>query len=74
MDFRTSNCAHYDRSSRTNSAEREIDCEALEAKSRHYFERMRLFEFLEIDSGIIMTEHDSSGRFIPPYSDKDSTP
>ncbi|MEK7144548.1 MAG: ATP-binding protein [Patescibacteria group bacterium] len=50
-----------------------IDCEALEAKSRHYFERMRLFEFLEIDSGIIMTEHDSSGRFIPLTQIKDST-
>lgn len=49
-----------------------ITCETLEAKSRHYFERMRLFKFLGIDSGITMTEHDSSGRFIPLTQIKDS--
>jgi len=49
-----------------------IRSEELEAKSRHYFERMKLFEFLGIDSGITMTEHDSSGRFVPLTQIKDS--
>jgi anti-sigma regulatory factor (Ser/Thr protein kinase) len=39
--------------------------EALEAKSKHYFERMGLFRILNLHSGISITEHDSSGRFIP---------
>ncbi|MBI4088880.1 sensor histidine kinase [Candidatus Kaiserbacteria bacterium] len=39
--------------------------EILEAKSKHYFERMGLFRVLGLDSGISITEHDSSGRFIP---------
>jgi anti-sigma regulatory factor (Ser/Thr protein kinase) len=42
-----------------------VSCEALEAKSRHYFERMKLFDFLGIESGMSITEHDPSGRFIP---------
>ncbi len=42
-----------------------IKCPPFEAKSKHYFERMRLFEFLQIKSGITMTEHDPTGRFIP---------
>ncbi len=49
-----------------------ISCEMLEAKSRHYLERMKLFEFLGIDSGMTFTEHDSSGRFIPLTQIKDS--
>ncbi|MDP1690039.1 MAG: ATP-binding protein [bacterium] len=49
-----------------------ITCEVLEAKSRHYFERMKLFQFLGIDSRITITEHDSSGRFIPLTQIKDS--
>lgn len=44
---------------------KKIKCEILEAKSKHYFERMGLFKMLKIDSGISITEHDSSGRFIP---------
>lgn len=39
--------------------------EILEAKSKHYFERMGLFRVLGLHSGISITEHDSSGRFIP---------
>jgi anti-sigma regulatory factor (Ser/Thr protein kinase) len=42
-----------------------VSCEPFEAKSRHYFERMGLFRFLGIESGIMMNEHDSTGRFIP---------
>lgn len=37
----------------------------LEARSKHYFERMGLFKLLRIKSGINITEHDPSGRFIP---------
>jgi anti-sigma regulatory factor (Ser/Thr protein kinase) len=46
--------------------------EVLEAKSKHYFERMGLFKFLKLNSGISMTEHDQSGRFIPLTQIKDS--
>lgn len=42
-----------------------ISCETPEAKSKHYLERMGLFNFLGIKSGINVTEHDPSGRFIP---------
>ncbi|MDP4007767.1 MAG: ATP-binding protein [Candidatus Peregrinibacteria bacterium] len=42
-----------------------IKCEKLEAKSKHYLERMGLFSFLGIDSGIQITEHEASGRFVP---------
>jgi anti-sigma regulatory factor (Ser/Thr protein kinase) len=49
-----------------------ITCETFEAASKHYFERMGLFRFLRIDSGITMTEHESAGRFIPLTQIKDS--
>lgn len=42
-----------------------IKCEHLEAKSKHYLERMGLFNFLGIKSGIQITEHEASGRFVP---------
>ncbi len=42
------------------------------AKSAHYLERMGLFKFLNIDSGIKITEHESAGRFIPLTTIKDS--
>ena len=42
-----------------------ISCEALEARSKHYFERMGLFQFLGIDSGINVVKHESAGRFVP---------
>lgn len=44
---------------------KDVVCEKLEAKSKHYLERMGLFTFLGIKSGISMTQHDPSGRFIP---------
>lgn len=47
--------------------------EALEAKSKHYLERMGLFRVLNLHSGISITEHDSSGRFIPLTQVRDST-
>ena len=37
----------------------------MEAKSKHYFERMGLFELLNLDSKIKITAHESTGRFIP---------
>ena len=49
-----------------------ITCEKLEATSKHYLERMNLFDFLKMDSGINITEHDSSGRFIPLTQIKNS--
>ncbi len=39
--------------------------EKLEAKSRHYLERMGLFKLLGLKSDIIITEHEPAGRFIP---------
>ena len=42
-----------------------IQCEHLEARSKHYLKRMGLFDLLNIDSGIEITEHEPAGRFIP---------
>lgn len=42
-----------------------IDVEQLEAKSKHYLERMGLFQLLNVDTGISVMEHESAGRFIP---------
>lgn len=39
--------------------------EKLEAKSKHYLERIGLFRLLGLESGIKVTEHESAGRFIP---------
>ncbi len=44
---------------------KKIKCKTITAKSRNYFQRMGLFKFLKIDSGINITEHDPTGRFIP---------
>jgi len=49
-----------------------IECEKLEATSSHYLERMGLFRFLRIPSGIKITEHEPAGRFIPLTQIKDS--
>jgi len=49
-----------------------VECEPFEAKSSAYFERMRLFHFLGVDSGISIQEHDSTGRFIPITQIQDS--
>lgn len=49
-----------------------IECEKLEATSKHYLERMRLFNFLHVKSGITMTEHEPAGRFVPLTQIKDS--
>ena len=50
----------------------EVVCHKMEAKSRHYLERMRLFRFLGIESGISVSEHEPAGRFIPLTQIKDS--
>lgn len=42
-----------------------VFCEKLEAVSKHYLERMGLFDFLGIESGIVIEKHDPAGRFIP---------
>ncbi len=49
-----------------------IKCETFEAKSRHYLERMGLFNLLQIKSHITITEHESAGRFIPLTTITDS--
>lgn len=49
-----------------------IECEKLEARSKHYLERMKLFDFLHVTSGITMTEHEPAGRFVPLTQIKDS--
>lgn len=49
-----------------------IRCETLEATSKHYLERMGLFKFLRIESGMAITEHESAGRFIPLTQIKES--
>lgn len=51
---------------------RHITCEPLEATSKHYLERMGLFKFLGIESGMNIIEHESAGRFIPLTQIKDS--
>ncbi len=53
--------------------EKNVYCEKLEATSKHYLERMGLFRFLGIKSGIKITEHEPAGRFIPLTKIADST-
>lgn len=42
-----------------------ITCETITAKSGHYLVRMKLFDLLGIDCGIVVDEHESAGRFVP---------
>lgn len=49
-----------------------ITCEKLEATSKHYLERMKLFKFLGVKSGIKIKEHEAAGRFVPLTQIKDS--
>ncbi len=49
-----------------------VSCEPFEARSAHYFERMKLFHFLGVDSGTAVKEHDPSGRFVPLTQIKNS--
>ena len=49
-----------------------IVCDKITAKSGHYLERMGLFKFLRIKSELDISEHDSSGRFIPLTQIKNS--
>lgn len=42
-----------------------ISFSKLEAKSKHYLERMGLFKLLGLESNIRIVEHESAGRFIP---------
>lgn len=50
---------------RKNQSKKPIEFEVMEAKSKHYFERMGLFRMLGLDSQIRITKHEPSGRFIP---------
>ncbi len=43
----------------------EIKCEKLEAKSKHYLQRMGLFRLLNIKEDMKIVEHEPAGRFIP---------
>lgn len=52
--------------------DKKIECETLESKSKHYLERMGLFKFLKIKSGILIKEHEATGRFIPLTQINDS--
>ncbi|MEK6846140.1 MAG: ATP-binding protein [Nanoarchaeota archaeon] len=42
-----------------------IKCEKLEAKSKHYLQRMGLFKLLNLKTDTTIIEHESAGRFIP---------
>lgn len=42
-----------------------INCQKLTATSAHYLERMGLFDFLGVESGMKIEKHESAGRFIP---------
>lgn len=42
-----------------------IISEQMEAKSKHYLKRMKLFDLLKIKTDISIEEHESAGRFIP---------
>jgi anti-sigma regulatory factor (Ser/Thr protein kinase) len=42
-----------------------VTSEHLEAKSKHYLKRMKLFELLKIETDIEIKEHEPAGRFIP---------
>jgi anti-sigma regulatory factor (Ser/Thr protein kinase) len=44
----------------------------IKARSGHYLPRMKLFDFLGVDSGISISEHESAGRFIPLTQIKNS--
>lgn len=49
-----------------------ITCQKITAKSGHYLQRMGLFKYLGIKSENEISEHDSSGRFIPLTQVKNS--
>jgi len=51
---------------------KQIKCEQLVARSSHYLETMGLFSFLGIKSGIKVTKHEPTGRFIPITQIKNS--
>jgi anti-sigma regulatory factor (Ser/Thr protein kinase) len=44
---------------------KKVTCEKLEAKSKHYLQRMGLFRMLKIREEQSITEHEPAGRFIP---------
>lgn len=49
-----------------------ISCEKLTARSKHYLERMGLFQFLNIQQDSLIQEHESAGRFVPLTQIKNS--
>lgn len=51
---------------------KQIICQTLTAKSAHYLQRMGIFKFLGIKSGLKTEEHESAGRFIPLTQIKNS--
>lgn len=55
------------------AGEGNIRFEPLEARSKHYLERMGLFKILGIESDIQIVEHEPAGRFIPLAIVKESS-
>ena len=51
---------------------KKIKCKNMEAKSKHYLERMGLFQILNLQMDINIKEHESAGRFIPITQIKNS--
>jgi len=47
------------------AAPSKITCEKLEAKSKHYLQRMGLFKLLKVKEDKKLVEHESAGKFIP---------
>lgn len=48
-----------------NIKKQNFSCEKLESTSKHYLQRMGLFNFLPASSDIEILEHEPAGRFIP---------
>jgi len=49
----------------TSIVNQPILCQVFTAASKHYFQRMGMFNFLHLDSKMNITEHEPAGRFIP---------
>lgn len=47
------------------NAKPKVSCEKMTARSAPYLVRMKLFDFLGVDCGIKVNEHEPAGRFIP---------
>lgn len=57
----------------TKLGQQGIKIDQFETKSKNYFERMGLFKFLGLQSGISIVSHEAAGRFIPITQIRDSS-